>query len=257
MISLRTRATLDDRRKQATTVVMALLLGYYSTPAAAGPREPQASGASAARHVEYLCDGGQRLSVTFEDEAARLAESSGRHATLDQRPAASGIFYEAAGESLRGKGPELTWSRPGAPPVSCRQTSAAPAAQAPGTSEFAGLTGTRWQLVQFQSSDDAIGTMKPDDPTLFTMELSADGRVAMRLDCNRGTGRWSAAATSPTGGSFSLGPLGVTRAACPSPLGNRVAADVPRVRSYTLKGDTLDLALVADAGVYTWRRVEK
>jgi hypothetical protein len=29
------------------------------------------------------------------------------------------------------------------------------------------------------------------------------------------------------------------------------------VRSYALKGDTLNLALVANAGVYTWRRLEK
>jgi para-nitrobenzyl esterase len=150
-------------------MAVALLLAGAPAQLGAGPRDSPASGGPTARTVEYQCDGGQRLSVTFEGETARLVDPAGRYA----------------------------------------------------------------------------------------MELSAEGRVAMRLDCNRGTERWSATATSSTGGSLTLGPLGVTRAACPSPLGNRVAADVPRVRSYTLKGDTLNLALVADAGVYTWRRVEK
>jgi len=252
MLRIRIRLVLLGRHRRLPMAV-ALLLAGAPAQLGAGPRDSPASGGPTARTVEYQCDGGQRLSVTFEGKTARLVDPAGRYATLEQRPAASGTFYETAGESLRGKGQEITWSRPGAPPLTCREASAAPAVPA----EVPGLSGTRWQLVQFQSSDDAIGTLKPDDPTLFTMELSAEGRVAMRLDCNRGTGRWSATATSSTGGSLTLGPLGVTRAACPSPLGNRVAADVPRVRSYTLKGDTLNLALVADAGVYTWRRVEK
>jgi heat shock protein HslJ len=257
MIKVRTRATLHDRRGRLTTAVLALLLGCASTLAAAAPREPQTSGASAAGQVEYLCDGGQSLSVTFEDKAARIAEPSGRRVTLDQRPAASGIFYEAGGESLRGKGQEITWSRAGASPLTCRSTSAEPAAPASGAQNVPGLSGTRWQLVQFQSSDDAIGTIKPEDPTRFTLELAADGRVAMRIDCNRATGRWSATPTSPKGGSLSLGPLALTRAACPGAQADRLAADGPRVRSYTLAGETLNLALLADAGVYTWRRVEQ
>jgi heat shock protein HslJ len=112
--------------------------------------------------------------------------------------------------------------------------------------------------VQFQSSDNAIGTIKPEDSTRFTLEPGADGRVAMRVDCNRGTGRWSATPTSPKGGSLSVGPLALTRAACPhAALADRLGADSPRVRSYTLAGDTLNLALVADAGVCTWRRAEQ
>jgi heat shock protein HslJ len=253
MLRVRTRPTHHDRRRRLTTA-LALFLGWTPALIAAGPRDLQGSGASAARSVEYLCGGGQRLSVTFEGKTAPLVDPSGRHAMLDQRPAASGIFFEAAGESLRGKGQELTWSRTGAPPLTCRTTAAEPLAQAPGAPDVPGLSGTRWQLVQFQSSDDAIGTTKPQDPTRFTLELTADGRVAMRIDCNRATGRWSAAPTSPKGGSLSLGPLAATRAACPGPLADRLAADGPRVQSYTLAGDTLNLALLADAGVYTWRR---
>src|SRR5690606_12631108 len=42
-----------------------------------------------------------------------------------------------------------------------------------------------WRFVEFESSSDEIGTIRPDDPNKYTMTLGADGRVAMRLDCNR------------------------------------------------------------------------
>jgi heat shock protein HslJ len=255
MLNVRTRPPLHDRRWPLTTAV-ALLLGCAAT-LIAGPRTPQASSGPATRSVTYLCDDGQRLSVTFDDKTARLVDASGRSATLDQRPAASGIFYEAAGESLRGKGQEVTWSRPGVPAVSCRSVAAEPAAPVHGAPDVPGLSGTRWQLVHFQSSDDAVGTIKPEDPARFTLELAADGRLSMRVDCNRASGRWSATPTSPTGGGLTLGPLAMTRAACPGPLADRLAADGPRVRSYTLAGDTLNLGLMADAGLYTWRRAEQ
>jgi para-nitrobenzyl esterase len=140
--------------------------------------------------------------------------------------------------------------------VTCR-SSAGESGAAAGQAPIPGLTGTRWQLVQFQSSDDANGVVKPGNATRYTLELAADGRVAMQIDCNRGTGKWSARATSATGGSLSIGPMAVTRAACPDPMANRLAMDSGRVRSYTLKGDTLNLALEADGGVYTWQRLEK
>jgi hypothetical protein len=41
--------------------------------------------------------------------------------------------------------------------------------------EVAGLTGTHWRLVEFQSMDDAIGAVRPEDPSLYTLRLNADG----------------------------------------------------------------------------------
>ena len=46
------------------------------------------------------------------------------------------------------------------------------------------LADTRWRLVEFQSMDDATGTIRADDPYLYTMRLNADGTVLMRLNCN-------------------------------------------------------------------------
>src|SRR5262245_32487185 len=46
------------------------------------------------------------------------------------------------------------------------------------------LAGTRWRLVEIQSMDDAIGTARPSDRDLYTMDLNVDGNAAMRLNCN-------------------------------------------------------------------------
>lgn len=118
------------------------------------------------------------------------------------------------------------------------------------------LAGTDWQLVEFQSMDDSIGTIRPGDPTKFTMRLNADGTVSMRLDCNRATGTWSSDdGAGGNGGSFMFGPLASTRALCPPPnLDERIARDAEYVRSYLIDDGRLYLSLMADAGIYAWER---
>ncbi|MDQ1349045.1 MAG: hypothetical protein QG573_2423 [Acidobacteriota bacterium] len=127
---------------------------------------------------------------------------------------------------------------------------AASAVPAPNTP----LAGTRWRLVEIQSMDDAIGTARPDDPSLYTLAFQADGRLAMRLNCNRGNGPWKAtpAADGPSG-SLEIGPLAVTRALCPPPsLDERIARDMDFVRGYLVRDGRLSLTLMADGGIYVW-----
>lgn len=122
----------------------------------------------------------------------------------------------------------------------------------------ASLEGTKWQLVQFQSMDDAIGTIKPADPTVYTMELMPGGQLAMQLNCNRATGRWEAQAASPTDGHISFIAPAMTRAMCLGPsMDERIARDLEFVTSYKLIGDTLNLALKMDSGIYMWRRIRQ
>lgn len=118
------------------------------------------------------------------------------------------------------------------------------------------LAGTDWRLVEFQSMDDATGTLRPEDPSLYTMRLNADGTVAMRLNCNRATGTWS---VDPTGdassGRFAFGPLAATRAMCPPPsMDEQIVAQSEFVRSYLLQENRLYLSLMADGGIYAWER---
>lgn len=116
------------------------------------------------------------------------------------------------------------------------------------------LAGTRWRLVEIQSMDDAIGTTRPHHRDLYTMDLNADGTVAMRLNCNRGRGTWSAKpVANKTEGGFQFGPLATTRALCsPRSLDQRIAKDVAFVRSFLLRDGRLYLSLKADGGIYVW-----
>ncbi len=116
------------------------------------------------------------------------------------------------------------------------------------------LVGTSWQLVSIQSMDDAQGTTKIAEPQRFTLRFDADGRAILRLDCNRGNGKWAAKPTSASSGSLSFGPIATTRAMCPPPhLDERLARDLGYVRSYLLKDGNLYLSLMADGGIYEWQ----
>lgn len=119
------------------------------------------------------------------------------------------------------------------------------------------LAGTAWRLVEFQSMDDARGTTKPADPSLYTMEFHADGAVSMRLNCNRATGSWKAVPSAdPSNGQFEFGPLAATRALCPPPsMDELIAAQAQYVRGYMLRDGRLHLSLMADAGIFVWEPV--
>ena len=71
-------------------------------------------------------------------------------------------------------------SGPGSPPPAPAEGTAV--SGAPSTEAPSPLAGTSWRLVEFQSMDDAQGTTRPADPSLYTMQLNTDGSVAMRLN---------------------------------------------------------------------------
>lgn len=128
-----------------------------------------------------------------------------------------------------------------------------PAAEAPAPDR---LAGTRWELVEFQSPEDSIGVKTPSGPDRYVLELLPGGQLALQLDCNRATGTWEAHATEPTHGTIALNVTAVTSAAClHETWEGRIPRDLGFVRSYTLAGDTLHLALKIDSGIYTWRRI--
>jgi heat shock protein HslJ len=102
--------------------------------------------------------------------------------------------------------------------------------------------------------DDAAGTVRPDDPSLYTMRLNSDGTFTMRLNCNRASGTWF---VEPIGnrasGRFEFGTLAGTPTLCPPPsLDESMMAQAKYVRGYLLRGDKLYLSLMADGGIYAW-----
>ncbi len=116
------------------------------------------------------------------------------------------------------------------------------------------LSGTHWQLVEFQSMDDAQGIKRPEDPSKYTMHLHEDSTVTMHLNCNIAKGNWSAKASSDgKSGNFEFGPLSSTRAICPPPtMDQHIIAQAKYIRGYLLKDGRLHLSLMADGGIYTW-----
>jgi heat shock protein HslJ/membrane-bound inhibitor of C-type lysozyme len=107
------------------------------------------------------------------------------------------------------------------------------------------LAGTSWQLVRIQSMDDKVVT--PSDRSKYTMTFGADGRVSMRVACNRGSGTWKSAEAS----QLVFGPMAMTRVMYPpGSLPDRIVKDMPYVRSYVIRDEHLFLSLIADGGIY-------
>jgi len=107
------------------------------------------------------------------------------------------------------------------------------------------LGKTSWQLVQFEGGDGTVLT--PDDGSKYTLTFNPDGSLAARIDCNRGSGTWKSEAPS----RLELGPMALTRAACPpESLHDRIVKHLPYVRSYMIKDGHLFLSLMADGGIY-------
>jgi heat shock protein HslJ len=228
----------------AWAATAALLLAGCAT-------QPGGGEAAGARPVVLTCDGGRSVSVTFRDGEAVMGLPSGT-ARLKQQPAGSGIHYAGDGQDLRGKGANLTWTDAAGVAHACVDERLAKGEEV--TPAAAGaLAGTSWTLVEFQSSDDAIGRVVPPNVERYTLHFDADGSLNMQLDCNRGMARWTATPTSADGGGLSISPGAMTRAMCePGAIDTKLARDLSYVRSYTIQGGRLSLALEADAGIYLW-----
>lgn len=117
------------------------------------------------------------------------------------------------------------------------------------------LAGTSWELLRFQSMDDAQGSTRIEEPALYTVTFGADGCATMRLNCNRAMGPWQAVpAADGVSGRLSFGLLAGTRAMCPPPsLDQKLLRDLGYVRGYLLRDGELHVSLMADAGIYSWR----
>ena len=68
-------------------------------------------------------------------------------------------------------------------------------------------SNTVWHLRSLATADGAIHVI--DDPSLFTLTLTDDGKVAARVDCNRALGGYTI-----SGNTVSIGPLASTKAYC-------------------------------------------
>jgi heat shock protein HslJ len=128
-----------------------------------------------------------------------------------------------------------------------------PAGQQPGpTAIEAGLAGTSWRLVKFQSMDDT--TLTPDDRSKYTIEFGPVGQLTARIDCNRGRGTWKSSGPN----QIQFGPLALTRAMCPpGSLHDQIVKQWENIRSFVLRDGHLFLAIKMDSGIYEFEPIPK
>lgn len=95
--------------------------------------------------------------------------------------------------------------------VACSGTTTGPSpvVSAPIASPLAIDTSALWHLRSMVGADGSLITI--DDPRLFTLMLTDDGKVDARVDCNRATGGYRI-----SGNTLSIGLLASTMAYCPS-----------------------------------------
>ncbi|MGH6693456.1 MAG: META domain-containing protein [Gammaproteobacteria bacterium] len=104
---------------------------------------------------------------------------------------------------------------------------------------------------QWESLVTPVETVKPDRPELYTLQFDRSGRVAVRADCNRGSGQYTVSA----GRRITFGAMALTRAACPpGSLSDRFVRDVGRVSSYFFRDGALFLEMPVDSGTLRFRR---
>jgi len=125
------------------------------------------------------------------------------------------------------------------------------------TAVSSGIAGSAWELVEFQSMDDAQGTTRPGPGQRYSVQFGADGTASFQLNCNRGAARWTAVpAQGAHEGTLRFGSVALTRAFCPPPsLDTRLAQHLEFVRSYMIRDGIMSMSLMADGGTYRWRRM--
>lgn len=104
-----------------------------------------------------------------------------------------------------------------------------------------------WEMVEFQGMDDSVRKLPKGR---YTLRIDLDGKVSGQVDVNR----FSGSATIKES-AFEVGSISATRAMPPpNSYHDRFLRDLADVRSATLKGDELYLALKMDGGIMRFRR---
>ncbi len=132
---------------------------------------------------------------------------------------------------------------------------AAPEAPPPTPTASAPLGGTSWQLAELRAPGQPPLRLPRTDPPRYTLHFEAPDQVAVRLDCNRGRGAFTAAPVAEGRGELAFGPIALTRMMCPrGSQETRVARELAEVRFYVLSGMELRLELATPGAQQIWRR---
>lgn len=110
------------------------------------------------------------------------------------------------------------------------------------------LVGITWQWVELQTPSELQFL---DNPERYTVRFDSAGRVALRADCNRGTGTYFIGANQ----QLTMNPLALTRASCPEgSMAERFASQMARVVRFDVRDGSMYLELPGDSGTLRFRR---
>ena len=165
----------------------------------------------------YACADSVEARVTNLDAKARSIrlEVGSRRWTLELDTSASGAKYTDGDVTFWSKGKLATIEQGGQPLCrDCRLVRTlkadAVAAGGPPTADMpASIVGVEWEWVSLTTPAEQLTI---DEPARYTLTLQPEGRVAARLDCNRGTGKYS---LDDAAKRIDIGMLAITRAMCP------------------------------------------
>ena len=108
------------------------------------------------------------------------------------------------------------------------------------------LSGTSWQLVKFQGPDER--TFSPEDRSKYTITFGSNGRVTVRVDCNRGNSTWKLGGGN---GELQFGSWSRTSAKCgPGSLHDQIVREGADVHKFDLKDGRLFLFGMPNGGYY-------
>jgi hypothetical protein len=79
------------------------------------------SGGPQTRRAEFICEGGERVSVVFQPNTARII-STNPPIVMDRRRTSTGFWFASPQNSIRGSEGRMTWTRGRAMPIQCRET---------------------------------------------------------------------------------------------------------------------------------------
>lgn len=124
--------------------------------------------------------------------------------------------------------------------------------------QAAGLAGTSWTLLGYDSFEDGVARATPAAGETYRLTFEPDGRLSLRFACHRGSGRWQATRSEPDRGSLDFSAVEIARTPCPGARMTGLARDLEFVASYVLGPDgRLTLNLQADSGNLVWERARR
>jgi heat shock protein HslJ len=128
-------------------------------------------------------------------------------------------------------------------PTKAPPTAATTATNAPMPDSVLKLVNTTWQWVK--STDNNGKETKVNQPDKYTLQFFlADGKVAVKADCNNAAGSFTADGHNL---AIELGPM--TLAACPpGSLSDQFIKELGEVQSYLFEGDNLIMGWKMDSG---------